>query len=95
MQRGNGSTAQRSAFEYAQPPALQLTPIRAFHCTRPSEAACACSETTARLLIGLLSLILSIGAKADADQRITLHVSVCYFAQQRRTRDGRGDGTLT
>jgi hypothetical protein len=35
------------------------------------------------------------GAKGGADQRITLHVSVCYFAQQRRTRDGRGDGTLT
>jgi hypothetical protein len=32
-------------------------------CTRPSGAACACGETTARLLIGLLSLILSSGAK--------------------------------
>ena len=50
---------------------LRLTPTRPLQCTRPSGAACACDETTARLLIGLLSLILSSGAK---DMPTLVHV---------------------
>ena len=38
--------------------------------------ACVCNEATARLLIDLLVLILSYGAMAHANTRITLHTAV-------------------